>query len=86
MFNLFKKKKSQQGKTPQQMECPKCGGTMTLTSGLSRIFHCKDQDVEVPDITGMLCTDCGELMFDWSEATRIEEYVHKAVGWEDVPQ
>ena len=24
MFNLFKKKKSQQEKVPQQMECPKC--------------------------------------------------------------
>ena len=81
MFNLFKKKKKDQ--QPQQMGCPKCGGTMTLTNGLSRTFHCKGQDVKVPDITGMLCADCGELMFDWAEATRIEKYVHKSVGWED---
>ena len=83
MFNLFKKKKPQQEEAPQQIECPKCGGTMTLTNRLLRTFHCKGQAVEVPDITGMLCADCGELMFDWPEATRIEKYVHESVGWED---
>ena len=79
MFKSFKKKKAQQ----KQMKCPKCGGAMTLTSGLTRTFRCKDQDVEVPDITAMLCTDCGNTMFDWNEAQRIEKYVHDAVGWED---
>lgn len=79
MFKPFKKKKTQQ----KQMKCPKCGKTMTLTSGLTRTFRCKDQDVEVPDITAMLCTDCGNTMFDWNEAQRIEKYVHDAVGWED---
>lgn len=78
MFKSFKKKKAQQ----KQMKCPKCGGAMTLTSGLTRTFRCKDQDVEVPDITAMLCTDCGNTMFDWNEAQRIEKYVHDAVGWE----
>lgn len=82
MFNLFKKKK-QEEMQQKHMKCPKCGGEMALTNGLSRTFHCKDQEVEVPDITGMLCTDCGELMFDWPEATRIEQYVHKAVGWSE---
>lgn len=75
----FSKKKSQQ----KQMKCPKCGKTMTLTSGLTRTFRCKDQDVEVPDITAMLCTDCGNTMFDWNEAQRIEKYVHDAVGGEE---
>lgn len=83
MFNSFKKKKQEK---PRQMECPKCGGTMTLTSGLTYTFHCKDQEVEVPDITGMKCADCGEVMFDWNEAQRIEKYVHNAVGWEDTSQ
>lgn len=78
MFKSFKKKKAQQ----KQMKCPKCGGAMTLTSGLTRTFRCKDQDVEVPDITAMLCTDCGNTMFDWNEAQRIEKYVYDAVGWE----
>lgn len=80
-MKLFKRKKKLEKQN--QMECPKCGGIMTLTSGLSRTFHCKGQAVEVPDITGMLCADCGELMFDWPEATRIEKYVHESVGWED---
>lgn len=80
MFNLFKKKKPKQEEVPQQMECPKCGGTMTLTNGLTRKFECKEQKVDVPDITGMLCPDCGELMFNWPEIQRIEKYVHDAVG------
>ena len=82
MFNLFKKKKPES----QHMECPKCGGTMTLTNGLTRKFECKKQEVDVPDITGMLCPDCGELMFNWPEIQRIEKYVHDTVGWEDAPQ
>ena len=81
MLNPFKKKKQK-----NTMKCPKCGGKMTLTNGLSRIFHCKGQDIEVSDITGMLCADCGELMFDWPEAQRIEKYVHEIVGWEDTLQ
>lgn len=81
MFNFFKKKAQ-----PKQMKCPKCGGTMTRTDGLTRKFQCKGQDVEVPNIVGMLCPDCGELMFDWPEIQRIEKYVHDAVGWEDAQQ
>lgn len=70
-MSLFKKKKS--------MKCPKCGGKMTLTTGLTRTFHYKDQEIEVTDIAGMLCADCGELMFDWFEAQRIEKYVHETI-------
>lgn len=78
MLNLFKRKKKAES---QQMECPKCGGTMTLTGGLTRTFHNYiGQEVEVTDITGMLCPDCGELMFDWNEAQRIEKYVRGTVG------
>lgn len=81
MLNLFKRKKKAES---QQMECPKCGGTMTLTGGLTRTFHNYiGQEVEVTDITGMLCPDCGELMFDWNEAQRIEKYVREAVVLED---
>ena len=80
MKNPFKRKKKTQ---PQQMDCPKCGETMTLTSGLTYTFHCKDREVEVHNITGMKCAGCGEVMFDWNEAQRIEKYVHEAVGWED---
>ena len=75
-MKLFKRKK-------KIMKCPKCGSKMTLTNGLSRTFQCKGQSVEVSDITGMLCADCNEVMFDWPEAHRIEKFVHEAVGWED---
>lgn len=82
-MNWFKKKKQNKVKS-QQMECPKCGGTMTLTSGLTRTFHNYiGQEVEVTDITGMLCPDCGELMFDWNEAQRIEKYVRGTVAEEN---
>ncbi len=84
MFNLFKKKKSQQEEAPQQMECPLCGGKMMLQSGLSYTFHCRGQEVEMSDITAMKCADCGEMIFDWPEAQRIEKYVHAAVSWEDM--
>ena len=80
LFN--RKKKAQQ----MHMECPKCGGKMTLESDLSYTFHCRNQEVEMNDITAMKCADCGEMMFDWPEAQRIEKYVHEAVGWEDAQQ
>ena len=80
LFN--RKKKAQQ----MHMECPKCGGKMTLESRLSYTFHCNDQEVEVSDIAAMKCADCGEMMFNWAEAQRIEKYVHEAVGWEDAKQ
>ena len=38
MFNPFKKKKPQQEEPPQQMECPKCGGIMTLTNSDRSFF------------------------------------------------
>lgn len=47
MFNLFKKKKTQQEEPPQQMECPKCGGTMTLTNGLTYKFHCRGRNLKL---------------------------------------
>lgn len=80
MKNPFKRKKETQKK---QMECPTCGGTMTLQINLPYTFHCRGQEVEMNDITAMKCTDCGEMIFDWPEAQRIEKYVHAAVGWED---
>nr|DAG24716.1 MAG TPA: MqsA [Bacteriophage sp.] len=83
MLNLFKKKKPQQNETPQQMECPKCGGIMTLTNGLTYTFHCRGQEVEVSNVTAMKCANCGEMMFSWDEAQRIQKFVHKSVGWED---
>ena len=81
MKNPFKRKKKGQ---PKQMECPLCGGKMMLQSGLSYTFHCRGQEVEMSDITAMKCADCGEMMFDWTEAQRIEKYVHAAVSWEDI--
>ena len=78
-MSLFKCKK-------KQMKCPKCGGKMTLESGLSYTFRYKDQEVEMNDLTAMKCADCGELMFDWSEVQRIGKYVHEAASWEDVRQ
>lgn len=80
MKNPFKRKKETQKK---QMECPTCGGTMTLQINLPYTFHCRGQEVEMNDITAMKCADCGEMIFDWPEAQRIEKYVHAAVGWED---
>lgn len=80
MKNPFKRKKETQKK---QMECPMCGGTMTLQINLPYTFHCRGQEVEMNDITAMKCADCGEMIFDWPEAQRIEKYVHAAVGWED---
>ena len=77
-MSLFKRKKKASQK---KMKCPKCGGKMTLESGLSYTFHCKGQDIEMNALTAMKCADCGEMMFDWSEAQRIEKYVHEAVGW-----
>ena len=53
MFNLLKKKKTQQKEPPQQMECPKCGGTMTLTNGLTYTFNCRGQEVEASNVTAM---------------------------------
>ena len=80
MKNPFKRKKKAQ---PKQIECPLCGGKMTLQSNLSYTFHCRNQEVEMNDLTAMKCADCGEMMFDWPEAQRIEKYVHEAVGWEE---
>lgn len=83
MFNLLKKKKTQQKEPPQQMECPKCGGTITLTNGLIYTFHCRGQEVEASNVTAMKCANCGEMMFSQDEAQRIQKFVHKSVGWED---
>lgn len=83
MFNLFKKKKTQQEEPPQQIECPKCGGIMTLTNGLTYKFHCRGQELEAINVTAMKCTNCGEMMFSWDEARRIQKFAHKSVGWED---
>ena len=38
-----------------------------------------NQMVHVPDITAMVCGDCGEMYFDYAEFERISEYVHEAV-------
>ena len=83
MLNLFKKKKVQQKEIPQQMECPKCGGTMTLTNGLTYKFHCHGQELEAINVTAMKCSNCGEMMFSWDEAQRIQKFAHESVGWED---
>ena len=83
MCYLFKIRKSQQDEASQQMECPKCGGTMTLTSGLTYKFHCRGQELEASNITAMKCANCGEMMFSWDEAQRIQKVVHNSVGWED---
>lgn len=84
MFNLFKKKKPKQEEAPQQMECPKCGGTMTLTNGLTYTFHCRGQELELSNVTAMKCANCGEMMFSWDEAQRIQKFAHESVGWEDI--
>ena len=81
MHNPFKKKNN-----ARQMKCPKCGGKMTMTSGLTRTLHCRGRDIEVSDIAGMLCADCGEVMLDWLEVQRIKKYVNEAVGWKDPEQ
>lgn len=83
MLNLFKKKKTQQEEPPQQMECPKCGGTMTLTNGLTYKFHCRGQELEASNVTAMKCANCDEMMFSWNEAQRIQRFAHKSVGLED---
>ena len=83
MFNLFKKKKSKQDEVPQQMECPKCGGTMTLTNGLTYKFHCRGQELEAINVAARKCANCGEMMFSWDEAQRIQKFAHESVGWED---
>lgn len=82
-MKLFKHKNKIKQK---QMDCPNCGGEMTLQRNLSYTFHCRDQEVEMNDITAMKCADCDEMIFDWPEAQRIEKYVHAAVGWEDAQQ
>lgn len=68
MFNLFKKKKTQHEEPPQQMECPKCGGIMTLTNGLTYKFHCRGQELEAINVTAMKCANCGKMMLNWDEA------------------
>ena len=83
MFNLFKKKKTQHAETSHQMECPKCGGTMTLTSGLTYKFHCRGQELEDSNVTAMKCANCGEMMFSWDEAQRIQKFAHESVGLEN---
>jgi hypothetical protein len=35
--------------------------------------------VHVPDITAMVCGDCGEMYFDYTEFERISNYVHEAI-------
>ena len=83
MFNLFKKKKLQQEESLQQMECPKCGGTMTLTNGLTCKFHCRGQELEASNVTAMKCANCGEMMFSLDEAQRIQKFAHESMGLED---
>lgn len=86
LFDKFKKSKKrteQHAEILQQMECPKCGGIMTLTNGLTYTFHCRGQEVEAINVTAMKCANCGEMMFSWDEAQRIQKFAHESVGWED---
>ena len=76
----FKKKT----KKPQKItKCPTCGGKLTRKTGLEHEFRYKDQMVNVPDITAMMCDDCGEMYFDYAEFERISNYVHEAVDRKD---
>lgn len=80
-MKLFKQKKKPTKQN--QMECPKCGGTMTLTNGLTYKFHCRGQELEASNVTAMKCANCDEMMFSWDEAQRIQRFAYKSVGWED---
>ena len=57
---------------------------MTLTSGLTYKFHCRGQELEASNVTAMKCANCGEMMFSWDEAQRIQKFAHESVGWEDI--
>lgn len=79
-MSWFKKKT----KKPQKItKCPTCGGTLTKQTGLEHEFTYKNQTVHVPDITAMVCGDCGEMYFDYAEFERISNYVHETVDRKD---
>lgn len=76
----FKKKTK---KLQKITKCPTCGGMLTKQTGLEHEFTYKNQMVHVPDITAMVCGDCGEMYFDYTEFERISNYVHEAVDGKD---
>lgn len=74
LFDKFKRSKEPAARQEEHI-CPNCGGEMHLKKGFTHPFKHNGVVIDVPDITAMVCDDCGKMYFDWDEVERIKKFV-----------
>jgi HTH-type transcriptional regulator/antitoxin MqsA len=57
------------------MKCPSCGEAEMIRDTHDVFYVYKDEEAEIPMVTGDFCPACGDAVFDLDEVTRMDKFI-----------